>query len=78
VLREVLDFSASEVAAQLGTAVPAVNSALQRARATLANAGDAGEVTEPDAPEVRAVIERYLRAFEAADIPALGAAGTYR
>ncbi|GAA3538250.1 sigma-70 family RNA polymerase sigma factor [Nonomuraea rosea] len=88
VLREVLEFSAAEVAAQLGTTVPAVNSALQRARAALAEAGEArdgeaaeaggaGEVgdrggwSEPDDPEVRAVIERYVRAFEAADVPAL-------
>jgi RNA polymerase sigma-70 factor, ECF subfamily len=71
VLREVLDFSAAEVAAQLGTTATAVNSALQRARAALAEAGDAGEVTEPDDPEGRAVIERYVRAFEAADVPAL-------
>jgi RNA polymerase sigma-70 factor, ECF subfamily len=70
-LREVLEFSASEVATQLGTTVPAVNSALQRARAALAEVGEVGEVTEPDDPEVRAVIERYVRAFEAADVPAL-------
>jgi RNA polymerase sigma-70 factor (ECF subfamily) len=71
VLREVLQFSAAEVATQLGTTVQAVNSALQRARAAVAEAGDAGEVAEPDDPGVRAVIERYVQAFEGADVPAL-------
>jgi RNA polymerase sigma-70 factor (ECF subfamily) len=70
VLREVLEFSAAEVAAQLETTVAAVNSSLQRARAALAGA-ELVELKEPADPEARAVIHRYAQAFEAADVPGL-------
>ncbi len=72
VLRDVLAFSAAEVAAQLETSPASVNSALQRARATLADAAPhEDELGDPDDPSVRATVERYVRAFEAADVPAL-------
>jgi len=71
VLREVLEFSAAEVAAQLETTVPAVNSSLQRARAALAEANGLEELAEPDDPSVRATVDRYIEAFEAADVPGL-------
>jgi RNA polymerase sigma-70 factor (ECF subfamily) len=67
----VLEFSAAEVAEQLGTSVAAVNSSLQRARAAVAGAGDPREVAEPDDAEAREVVQQYARAFEAADVPAL-------
>jgi RNA polymerase sigma-70 factor (ECF subfamily) len=72
VLRDELELSAAEVAVQLGTSTPAVNSALQRARATLAAATpQEGALREPDDPAVRETVERYIRAFEAADVDAL-------
>ncbi|MGN6244549.1 MAG: RNA polymerase subunit sigma-70 [Motilibacteraceae bacterium] len=72
VLRDVLAFSAAEVADQLSTSTASVNSALQRARATLAAAAPReDELADPADPAVRASLERYVRAFEAADVPAL-------
>ncbi len=72
VLREVLQLPAAEVAQALDSTVASVNSSLQRARATLAAAGPVlDEMREPAGPDERAVVERYLKAFEAADVPAL-------
>ena len=70
-LRDVLAFSASEVAVLLDTSVQSVNSALQRARATLR-----GRYNRPGGPpEVRAnspnLLERYVRAWEAEDVSGL-------
>src|SRR3954451_465157 len=74
ILREVLGFSAKEVAESLDTTVASVNSALQRARvavdervpeqtqqATLRSLGD---------DEVRALVERYVDAWERNDVEA--------
>jgi RNA polymerase sigma-70 factor, ECF subfamily len=71
-LRDVLRFSAAEVAGQLGTSAAAVNSSLQRARAALGEAAPQEEaLREPDNQTVRDTIERYIRAFEAADVDGL-------
>jgi RNA polymerase sigma-70 factor (TIGR02960 family) len=71
VLRAVLDFSAREVAELLDTSVPAVNSALQRAREVVARRAPARsqqvELAELGG-EVRAIAERYVRAWESADV----------
>jgi RNA polymerase sigma-70 factor (ECF subfamily) len=73
-LREVLGLPASDVAGLLDTTTAAVNSALQRARATLAGAGvDPGSVAEPDDERQREVVDSYVAAFEAADVPRLTA-----
>ncbi|MCV7442985.1 sigma-70 family RNA polymerase sigma factor [Mycobacterium paraense] len=72
VLREVLGWQASEVAEMLETSTAAVNSALQRARARLAEAGPRlDELGEPSEPELRDVVDRYMAAFEHADVDAL-------
>jgi RNA polymerase sigma-70 factor (ECF subfamily) len=73
VLREVLEFSAAEVAAQLDMTTAAVNSALQRARAGLAAAGLTEDALIEDGVDERAdeVVARYVAAFEDADVDAL-------
>jgi RNA polymerase sigma-70 factor, ECF subfamily len=70
VLREVLGRTALESAAIMGTSVPAVNSALQRARAALDAAAPAATAGGRIAPER---VERYARAIERADVDALAA-----
>ena len=75
ILREVLRWRASEVAELLETSVASVNSALQRARATLASAKADGEVEvrEPMDEAQRALLSRYVDAFERYDMDALTA-----
>ena len=72
VLRDVLQFSAAEVAEQLDTSPTAVNSALQRARAALAEASpQEGTLRKAGDRAVRETVERYIHAFEAADVNTL-------
>jgi RNA polymerase sigma-70 factor, ECF subfamily len=71
-LRDVLRWRAAEVAALLDTSTVAVNSALQRARARLAEVApvEDAQVTPSDAQQ-RALLDRYVAAFENADMAAL-------
>ncbi|MGW4808146.1 sigma-70 family RNA polymerase sigma factor [Kitasatospora sp. NPDC004272] len=71
ILREVLAWSAAETAQLLETSVASVNSALQRARATMSAAGPAGDAFDPLDETQRALLARYVRAFEAFDIEGL-------
>src|SRR5947207_853230 len=71
ILREVLKWQASEVAELLGTTVASVNSALQRARATLDAAHlEPGSVAPLDADQ-QELIARYVDAFERYDVSSL-------
>jgi RNA polymerase sigma-70 factor (ECF subfamily) len=69
ILREVLRWKADEVAQLLDTTVASVNSALQRARATLAAAGGAPAPRTLDSGD-RDLLARYVDAFERYDIDA--------
>ncbi len=69
ILCEVLKWQAAEAAELLETSVASVNSALQRARATLAKV-DPGASSELD-DDTRALLDRYVSAFELYDIDRL-------
>jgi RNA polymerase sigma-70 factor (ECF subfamily) len=71
-LRDVLGFSAVEVAEQLDASTASVNSALQRARVAVAvSSPRQDEIRNPDDQAVRTTIGRYVAAFEAADVATL-------
>ncbi|GGM10594.1 sigma-70 family RNA polymerase sigma factor [Promicromonospora citrea] len=75
ILREVLRWPATEVAALLDTSVASVNSALQRARATLADKAPdrtgASGAPAPSTADEADLLERYVAAFERYDMAAL-------
>ncbi len=69
-LREVLSWSAAEIADVLGISVPAVKSLLQRARVRLDELDPEARLPEP---AERALLDRYIAAFETEDTAALRA-----
>jgi len=73
VLRDVLQWKAAEVADAIGSSTAAVNSLLQRARAQLDAVGPSedDELAEPESPETKDLLDRYIAAFEAYDIDEL-------
>ncbi|MBD0745428.1 sigma-70 family RNA polymerase sigma factor [Streptomyces sp. CBMA152] len=74
ILREVLAWKASEVAELLGTTVASVNSALQRARSTLAESEPrASDAADPLSEAQQRLLARYVEAFEGYDMTALTA-----
>ncbi|MQY24619.1 sigma-70 family RNA polymerase sigma factor [Nocardia aurantia] len=74
IMREVLRFSANETADMLTMSPTSVNSALQRARATIAKVQPTAEKSYDDTDEEqRKFVEAYVHAFEAFDMEALTA-----
>jgi RNA polymerase sigma-70 factor (TIGR02960 family) len=69
ILREVLGWSAAEVAALLELSVAAVNSALQRARSHLP--ADSDSLVQPSEQRQRELLDRYVAAFQNADVDKL-------
>jgi len=72
-LRDVLGWSAGETATLLETSLAAINSALQRARATLAQRFPGGRPAAPPVPDdrQRRLLERYVKAWQASDVEGL-------
>ena len=73
IMREVLRWKADEVALLLETSVQSVNSALQRARATIEKRSDVDASPEPMDDESAALLNRYVEAFESYDMDRLTA-----
>jgi RNA polymerase sigma-70 factor, ECF subfamily len=74
ILCEVLHWQAAEVAQLLDSSVASVNSALQRARATLADSEASSTDPLPDLDDAdRALLDRYVTAFERYDLETLTA-----
>ncbi|MFJ9908891.1 sigma-70 family RNA polymerase sigma factor [Streptomyces sp. NPDC101152] len=74
VLRDVLGFHTSEVAAMLDSSVDSVNSALKRARAALQHRQPPAGDRQPPAPGAAsedALVAKFVRAWESADLDAL-------
>lgn len=72
ILRDVLAYTAQETAEILDCTPAAANSALQRARAKLSTLDlSVGDVQDPGDPDQRALLSRYVAAFEAHDVPGL-------
>ncbi|NED99639.1 sigma-70 family RNA polymerase sigma factor [Phytoactinopolyspora halotolerans] len=72
ILRDVLDWPAADVADMLGTTTTAVKSTLQRARAQLNAVSPAEDgIVEPPRTDTRELLERYMKAFENADVDGL-------
>ena len=74
-LRDVLGWSANETAVLLDTSVASANSALQRARTTLGKQFPSGVPTTLPVPDEqqRTLLDRYVQAWEGADLDAFGA-----
>ncbi|HEY2297860.1 MAG TPA: sigma-70 family RNA polymerase sigma factor [Jatrophihabitans sp.] len=72
-LRDVLGFPATEVAEMLDTTVESVTSALKRARATVLRyrAADHEAPPPPGSPAEAVLVEKFVRAYEAADVDAV-------